>query len=112
MQPTLAYPELLAAAALLQLPWIFQDSLPSATVPLNVHAHLSAFSSPRWSYHAFSCGSVSISLSSWPLTLPSAASASLCPVLESPGSQPGSPSSQKKNPNWTWIPLIVPLECH
>jgi hypothetical protein len=77
----------------------------------NVHAHLSAFSLPCESYHAFSCGSVSISLNSWPLTLPSAASPSLIEVSGEFGSQPESPSSLKKKPNCTGVPLIVPELC-
>jgi len=99
------------AAALLQLPWIFQSSPPIETVPLNVHAHLSEFSLPCASYQAFSCGSVIISLSSWPETLPRAWSPSLWEVVLC-GSQPGSPSSLKKNANWTVTPLIVPALCH
>ncbi len=82
-------------------------------MPLNVHAHLSEFSAPCWSYQALSCGSVSISLSSWPETFASAASPWLWPRLDGDcGSQPGSPSRLKKNPNWTWVPPIVPELCH
>jgi hypothetical protein len=113
MQPTFAYPLFAVAAALLQLPWIFQLWPPIATVPFQVQAHLSEFSSPCWSYQAFSCGSVSISLSSWPDTFASAARPWLWPKIEGDcGSQPESPSRLKKKPNWTRIPLIVPELCH
>src|SRR5712692_1818590 len=98
-------------AALLQLPWIFQLCPPIVTLPLNFHAHLSAFSAPCWSYHALSFGSVSISLSSCPVTFASASSPWLWVVLGSAGSQPGSPSRLKKNPNCTETPLIVPVLC-
>src|SRR5881394_4615310 len=61
-------------AALTQLRWIRKSRVPSfmlAVDPLdvvyvvpNVHAHLSAFSMPRRSYHAFRSGSVTASSSS------------------------------------------------
>src|SRR6266576_4811232 len=113
MQPPLAYPLFVFAAALLQLPWIFQLWAPIATYPSKVHAHLSAFSEPRWSYQALSCGSVSTSLSSCPVTFASAERPWLRPrLVGAPGSQPGSPSRLKKKPHCTRVPLIVPELCH
>src|ERR1043166_7472450 len=109
MQPTLAYPVPAFAAALLQLPWIFHCCEPIVTRPFHVHAHLSEFSSPCLSYQALSCGSVTISLSSWPDTLPRAEAPWLRRLAGAPGSQPASPSRLKKNPNWTRTPPIVPL---
>src|SRR5262249_24335087 len=101
MQPR-TYPVLTLYAALLPLPWMFSwEPLENViSEEPNVHAHLSEFSLPCWSYQAFSCGSVSISLSSWPLTLASAFRPWLCGALL-PGSQPGSPSRLKKKPNCT-----------
>src|SRR5262245_1382035 len=109
------YPEFAANALFDQLPWIFQRPVlpPKLRRPApNVHAHLSAFSAPLWSYQPAPRGSVSSSDSSWPDTFPSAASPWLCPEPESSGSQPGSPSRLKKNPNWTFTPLQVPQLCH
>jgi hypothetical protein len=100
-----------SAAALLQFPCTFQLVPLRSTVPSNVHAHLSAFSFPCLSYQAFSCGSVRVSLSSWPLTFASDASCWPCPVTVSLGSQPASPASEKKKPTSTRIPLIVPPLC-
>src|SRR3954452_10108834 len=112
MQPTFAYPVWAFAAALLQLAWVFQLWPPIATVPLNVQAHLSEFSSPRWSYQAFSCGSVSISLSSCPLTFASEARPWLwARLLAELGAQPVPPSRLKKTPNFTRTPPIVPVPC-
>jgi quercetin dioxygenase-like cupin family protein len=102
-------------AALLQFIWIFQVVRFFVSVTgcaPNIQAHLSAFSAPCPSYHALSCGSVTISLSSWPLTFASAADRpSLCDVAVSFGSQPASPSRLKKNANWTLTPPIVPVAC-
>src|SRR3954451_12524572 len=83
------------------------DSVP------NVHAHLSAFSSPRLSYHAFRSGSV-------------AASSSSCEIMLAAPSAPASPfglvvcSAQDDrqragfptNANLMSLPRIEPLVCH
>src|SRR5262249_29287672 len=90
----LAKPLLASNAAFDQFPWIFHCDLlekVSSGVP-NDHAHLSEFSWPFASYHAFKCGSVTASDSSWPLTLASASSPCECVVDGSSESQPASPS--------------------
>src|SRR4029079_11576436 len=96
-----------------QLPWTFQAVL-FLKVRLgepNVHAHLSEFSAPCASNYPCPRGSVISSDSSWPETFASAARPWLCPVLLSPGSQPGSPSRLKKNANCTLTPPHVPQLC-
>src|SRR6478609_9019863 len=106
MQPGM-YPAPRLYAALLQLPWIFhcEPFLNVSSDDPNVQAHLSAFSEPALSNHAFSCGSVSISLSSCPVTFASAFKPWLCGA-ELCGSQPGSLSRLKKNANCTGTPPI------
>src|SRR5438067_2405634 len=111
MQPPFAYPVPALDAAFDQFPWMSQLVPPKLSRPLKVQAHLSAFSAPPESYQALSCGSVSISDSSCPLTLASAATPCECRPEVSPGSQPGSPSRLKKNPNWISTPLQVPEQC-
>jgi len=73
MQPAPSYPLCAANAAFEKLPWIFQlvPPIDSSDEP-NVHAHLSAFSSPPPSYQASPRGSVRASDSSWPETFASA----------------------------------------
>src|SRR5262245_14262985 len=112
MQPAPSYPLRAVYAAFEKLPWIFQLEPPNDSgAELNVHAHLSAFSSPDASYQPLPRGSVSASDSSCPDTFASASRPWLWSVAGSCGSQPGSPARSKKNANCTGTPLIEPQLC-
>src|SRR4051794_25489991 len=83
-----------------------------AYVVPNVHAHLSAFSWPRTSYHAFRSGSVVASSSSWAmmLAMPSAPALPLGPVVcsaQALGQRSGLPT----NAYLMSLPPIVAWSC-
>src|SRR5689334_15237786 len=88
-------------------PLLAVDSVP------NVHAHLSAFSSPRLSYHAFKSGSVVASSSSWATidAMPSAPAFPLGLVVCS-AHEDRQRAGFPTNAYLISEPLIVALVCH
>src|SRR2546426_1936108 len=88
------------------LPFPAVDSVP------NVHAHLSAFSAPRVSYHALRSGSVTASSSSCAmmLAMPSAPTLSLGPVVCA-AQELGQRSGLPTNEYLMSAPEIVPCVC-
>src|SRR5262245_63058089 len=86
--------------------------LPTVYVGVNVHAHLSAFSYPRRSYHALRSGSVTASSSSCAmmLAMPSAPALPFGPVVcaaQAFGHRSGLPT----NEYLMSAPWIVPCVC-
>src|SRR5579862_4242130 len=91
---------------------LYTAPLAACDVVPNVHAHLSAFSWPRPSYHAFRSGSVMLSSSSCEtmLAMPSAPALPFGPTVcaaHALGQRSGLPT----NANLTSVPVIVPCVC-
>src|SRR5690242_21763202 len=86
--------------------------LDAVYVAPNVHAHLSAFSWPRVSYHALRSGSVVASSSSCAmmLAMPSAPALPFGPVVCSAHAL-GQRSGLPTNANLMSVPVIVPCVC-
>src|SRR5436305_14520496 len=91
---------------------LYREPFEAVPVVPKVHAHLSAFSCPRLSYHAFRSGSLIASSDSWAMMLAMAsAPALLLGLVVCSARAEGQRAALPTKEYLMSLPLMVPLVC-